>query len=269
MADRFLDRIHRGPLLLDAAMGTRLIQQGLKLKTDDPCLWNLTHPEGVLAIHLMDRLTAWPDAVFTNTFGANRRWLDRLGRGSDVAAVNQSGVELARGTGRHFVIGSIGPTASDEPKALREQAEILVGAGVDALALETYQFDQARVALKTLRGTNCPILVGLFDWPNDIGAAVAALLGAGADLVGLNCSADRDLIHRFLAATEAAGVPCWLKPATTEPGGAKLRRADFAEIAGRIRERGVDLIGGCCGTDATHLQAIRAAWNDEASGQRR
>ena len=45
---RFLAALDRGPVVLDAAMGTRLIARGLDLRSDDPSLWNLTHPAEVL-----------------------------------------------------------------------------------------------------------------------------------------------------------------------------------------------------------------------------
>src|SRR5829696_8699488 len=93
--DRFRAALARGPLLLDAAMGTRLMARGLDLAHDDPCLWNLDRPDEVLDIHRRD-LRAGSDAVLTNTFGANRLSLRRLGRSDQVAAINHRAVELAR-----------------------------------------------------------------------------------------------------------------------------------------------------------------------------
>ena len=139
----------RGLLVLDAAMGTRLIARGLDLSGDDPSLWNLSHPEVVRELHARD-VAAGSDAVVTNTFGANRHWLARYGRAGEVAAINRRAVELAReaaGPGR-FVLGSIGPTASEVPGAAREQAEALAGSGVDALLFETHTLEQAERALE-------------------------------------------------------------------------------------------------------------------------
>src|SRR4051812_16772915 len=123
------DRLHhamaRGLLVLDAAMGTRLIARGLDLTGDDPTLWNLSHPDEVRELHGRD-VAAGSDAVVTNTFGANRNWLARYGRAGDVAAINRRAVGLARETvgPDRFVFGSIGPTASEVPGAAREQAEV-------------------------------------------------------------------------------------------------------------------------------------------------
>src|SRR5581483_10567116 len=92
---KLAEALARGPILMDAAMGTRLIARGLDLAHDDPCLWCLDRPDEVLDIHRRD-VAAGADAVLTNTFGANRLTLDRLGRSADVVAINRRAVELAR-----------------------------------------------------------------------------------------------------------------------------------------------------------------------------
>src|SRR4051794_7638951 len=97
-------------------MGTRLLPLGLRLEDDDPCLWNLSHPDDVAAIHRRD-VAAGSQALLTNTFGANRAWLRRFGAAvGAVGAINRAAVDLARdasGPGR-FVLGDIGPTAADD-----------------------------------------------------------------------------------------------------------------------------------------------------------
>ena len=57
---------------------------------DDPCLWNLDRPEQVLDVHRRDA-RAGSRVLFTNTFGANRAWLARFGRGGDVGADQPGG----------------------------------------------------------------------------------------------------------------------------------------------------------------------------------
>jgi 5-methyltetrahydrofolate--homocysteine methyltransferase len=77
----------RQVLVLDAGMGTRLLGRGLDLRRDDPRLWNLDRPDEVLAAHRLDA-GAGSNACLTNTFGANRAWLSRLGRLGDLGASN-------------------------------------------------------------------------------------------------------------------------------------------------------------------------------------
>ena len=76
-------------------MGTRLVRRGLDLRSDDPCLWNLTHPADVLDLHERD-VSAGSQVLFTNTFGANRFWLENFGRADALEAINRRAVALAR-----------------------------------------------------------------------------------------------------------------------------------------------------------------------------
>ena len=263
MIDQFHARLARGPILLDAAMGTRLLAQGLDLATDDPCRWTLTRPDLVVEVHRRD-VDAGSEALFTNTFGANRGWLKRWDGGQDVATINRKAVILARAAAgsERLVIGSIGPTATERAAWLREQAAALIDAEVDALVLETMTLDQALVALEILGQVGIPILVGLLAWPDPVAATIRRLADAGAAVVGANCFVDLALADRLLDAIEVIGdQPCWLKPAAGLPGGPSLTLGDFTTLAWRVaRLPTPGLLGGCCGTTAAHLAAIRQAW---------
>ena len=117
------------------------------------CRWGLTcgrtiRHSGTSAVRpTFWRFTAatWrpaPDAIFTNTFGANRFWLNRFGQGDAIESINRRAAGLAReaaGPGR-FVIGDIGPTAARRQGSRSSRRQVLVDAGVDALILETYSF---------------------------------------------------------------------------------------------------------------------------------
>ncbi|MFO0950467.1 MAG: homocysteine S-methyltransferase family protein [Isosphaeraceae bacterium] len=140
-----------GPVVLDAAMGTRLVARGLDLASSDPCLWVLDRPDDVREIHRRD-VAAGADGVTTDTFGAHRAWLDRFGRAEDVARVNRRAVEIAREAAGPFrlVLGSVGPAASAHPRDLAEQVDLLSDAGVDALLFETLRPDEAVTILSVL-----------------------------------------------------------------------------------------------------------------------
>jgi 5-methyltetrahydrofolate--homocysteine methyltransferase len=247
----FRGALRRGLVLLDAAMGTRLLESGLRLEDDDPCLWNLTHPDAVLTLHRRDA-AAGAEAVVTNTFGANRQALARLGRGTDaeVAVINQAAVALARaalGPGG-LVVGDLGPTA---------------------LLFETHRLDQAEAALDQLDRAACvrvtvPRLVSLIAWPDDPGAAVARLVARGAEAVGANCQdgmAEALVLAERLR--EATALPLIVKPAAGRPGGPLDGPREFATAVSRLKALAPVLVGGCCGTTERHLAAVRSAWYDE------
>ncbi len=257
----------RGPLVLDAAMGTRLISRGLDLSGDDPALWNLSHPGVVRVLHARD-VAAGSDAVVTNTFGANRIWLARYGRAEDVAAINRRAVGLAReaaGPGR-FVLGSIGPTASEVPDASREQAEALADSGVDALLFETHRMEDAERALEQVEGTvSLPLLVCLLDWPPSPAEPARRLAGLGAAALGANCQLGMEPALRLAVALHrATDLPLILKPGAGLPGESPASPESFARALPELVALGARLIGGCCGTTEAHVAALRSAsppWN--------
>jgi methionine synthase I (cobalamin-dependent) len=263
---RFLAALEREILVLDAGMGTRLCARGLDLGRDDPCLWNLDRPDDVLDVHRRDA-AAGCHAVFTNTFGANRAWLERFGRRDDVEAINRAGVDLARRSvgPSGFVVGDIGPSSVDQPGAASEQAAVLADAGVDALVFETFEFESASAALEELRtmpgAAPVPVIVSLWRWPDAVEDAARRLVDAGADVIGINCRpamSDALALVQRLAGTVAC--PLMVKPgvAAGDPEWASTPSA-FADAVPALIEHNVRLIGGCCGTTEAHVAAVAAA----------
>jgi 5-methyltetrahydrofolate--homocysteine methyltransferase len=267
---RFRAALTRGFLLLDAAMGTRLLALGLRLDGDDPCLWNLDHPDAVASIHRAD-VMAGAGALLTNTFGANRAWLARLGRcdASPVAAINRAAVALARGASNPgvLVFGDIGPTAVDGgPGVVAEQAGALIGAGADALVFETHRLDRALAALADLDAATrarVPLVVSLLDWPDPPDGAIARLADLGASAIGGNCQDGMvpalALARRLRAATD---LPLVVKPSAGLPGGAWHGPEAFARAVPDLRRLAPVLVGGCCGTTEAHVAALLAAGYD-------
>jgi methionine synthase I (cobalamin-dependent) len=252
------------PMLLDAAMGTRLSARGLDLSRQDPSLWNIEAPEVVRAIHESDR-AAGSDAVFTNSFGIH------LATVPDAVAdrINTASVELARAaigtTG--FVIASLGPRQSWRKQDLR-QVDILLENGVDALALETARPEEVSAALGAIRGrTELPILVSVFARPErDFWRKVE---DAGADGVGVNCLSDFGEIRAILEdAGRAVTLPLLVKPSAGLPGDAPVSPETLANQARTWLDRGARLIGGCCGTTERHVGALRTALDAKEPGFR-
>jgi 5-methyltetrahydrofolate--homocysteine methyltransferase len=133
------------PLLLDGAMGTQLDAMGLPMSGD----MNLSHPDAVAAIH-RQYIESGCDLVTTNTFTANRLYVETHALNLDVRAVNLAGVTLARSaaTPKHYVLGDIGSigqllapygkyTETQFFDAFKEQALLLAEAGADGFIVET------------------------------------------------------------------------------------------------------------------------------------
>jgi methionine synthase I (cobalamin-dependent) len=263
-ATRLLDALERGPLVLDAAMGTRLLARGLDLRRDDPCLWNLDRPQDVLDVHRLD-VRAGARVLLTNTFGANAAWLGRRG---DLELINVSGASLAWGGAAApsgFVLGDIGPSVAGLAGAAGEQAGILAGCGVDGLVLETFELPAALAALGEIRRTigsaAVPVLVSLWRWPEPVEDAARRLVDAGAAVVGLNCRPHvGEVLGLVRRLRRAVPCPILVKPgvAADDPASGSTPAA-FAAAVPALLEHGVRLLGGCCGTTEEHVAAIAAA----------
>ncbi len=201
----------------------------------------------------------------------------------------QAADAASRRTGqRRWVLGSMGPgtklptlghidyaTVRD---GFQANAEGLLTGGADALLVETTQdllqtkaaVLGARRAMDTL-GTDVPLLVsmafettGTMLLGSEIGAALTALEPLGIDMIGLNCStgpAEMTEHLRHLARHSRipllcmpnAGLPVLTKDGAHFPLGPE-GLADAQETF--VREYGVSLVGGCCGTTPEHLRRL-------------
>ncbi len=258
-----------GPILCgDSGMGRRLIDRGLDIHQDDSALWNRSRPEVIVACH-RDDLRAGAQVLTTNTFGANTRWLTRFGQAdrATVTMLNRRAVELAREATNKatpvLIAGNIGPTAVDqEGRAIREQAEVLVDAGVDLILVETLSVIQTEPALAHLRVVveSLPVVLTCYDWPAAHTDSVRRLADRGVAGLGLNCvdgpGSSFDTLKRL---AEATIVPLVCQPNAGLPGQAIRPPSVWAEAVPKWMAFGVQLMGGCCGTGPEHVEAIRLA----------
>ncbi|MFD6424428.1 methionine synthase [Streptomyces sp. NPDC060198] len=197
--------------------------------------------------------------------------------------------EFTASTGQQrWVLGSMGPgtklpTLGHAPytqlrEGFQQNAEGLISGGADALIVETTQdllqtkaaILGARRAMETL-GSDLPLVVSLaFETTgtmllgSEIGAALTALEPLGVDMIGLNCStgpAEMSEHLRYLTRHSRipllcmpnAGLPVLTKDGAHFPLGPE-GLADAQETF--VREYGLSLVGGCCGTTPEHLRQV-------------
>lgn len=152
MQHPFLERLGRGPILGDGAMGTMLHVHGAAL---DQCVeaLNLSQPDWVRDVHLA-YIKAGAEVLQTNTFAASRPRLLDFNLGEKVREINFRGVKLAREareiSGQAvFIAGSVGPLgkrvrrggkldAVAAEAAFADQIAALWEAGADLIVLETF-----------------------------------------------------------------------------------------------------------------------------------
>jgi 5-methyltetrahydrofolate--homocysteine methyltransferase len=282
----FHERLAGRILRLDGAIGTELHRRGLP---DGVCpeAWALAHPEVVRALHRA-YFAAGADAVYTCTFGANRRKLAEFGLEGRVGELNEGLARLAREAAPPggLVVGDIGPTGDFvEPfgelgfeaavAIFREQVAGLVRGGVDLLVIETMMdIQEARAALLAARECgDLPTMVSmtfaedgrtLNGTPPEAAAITLQALGAAA--VGCNCSlGPRGMLPLVRALKEVATVPVLAKPNAGLPmlvGGETvfdMSAEEFATFAPEFAAAGVNLLGGCCGTSPEFIAGMAAA----------
>ncbi|KAB1989347.1 methionine synthase [Streptomyces triticiradicis] len=194
----------------------------------------------------------------------------------------------ARDGRQRWVLGSIGPgtklptlghvsygTLRD---GFQANAEGLLAGGADALIVETTQ-DLLQTKSSVLgahrameaTGVRVPLLVsmafettGTMLLGSEIGAALTALEPLGIDMIGLNCStgpAEMSEHLRYLTRHSRipllcmpnAGLPVLTKDGAHFPLDAE-GLADAQENF--VRDYGLSLIGGCCGTTPEHLRQV-------------
>src|SRR3954471_16907045 len=256
---------------------------------------NVTRPDVVRAVH-RGYLEAGADAVETNTFGANLANLAEYDIAERISELAEAGARLARETAdeftesgrRRYVLGSVGPgtklptlghvTFAALRDAYLEQVRGLLAGGVDAVIVETCQdVLQAKSAIlgakraMAAEGRRVPIVAhvtvettGTMLLGSEIGAALTALEPLGVDLIGLNCATGpAEMSEHLRTLSKHARIPLSVMPNAGLPvlgkRGAEypLTPDELAEaLSGFVRDYGLRLVGGCCGTTPAHVRAV-------------
>ena len=294
-----LERIAAGEVLIaDGAMGTLLLERGLAPGAC-PESFNLSHPEILEEIARLYR-HAGAEILQTNTFGGSPLKLARYGLDGETEAVNRAAVAAVRRVAgpRAYVSGSCGPCGrmlkpygDTDPAVIgasfERQLRALAEAGVDLFCIETMtDLAEAVLAVRAAKAVAPAIPVmttmtfdrtrrGFFTiMGNGIAPAAAALVEAGADLVGSNCGngieAMVEIAREFRRSTDRplviqsnAGLPEMVDGVAVYPETPEF----MAAHARALLAIGISVLGGCCGTTPAHIAAFKAMVRD-ATGRR-
>ncbi|MGH4022180.1 MAG: methionine synthase [Pseudonocardiaceae bacterium] len=259
---------------------------------------NVTRPDVVRGIH-REYLEAGADAVESNTFGTNLPNLGEYDIADRIAELAERGAVLAREVAdefggvrsEKFVLGAVGPgtklpTLGHAPFAELRDAYVeccrgLLAGGADAILVETSQdLLQTKASViaahraMAAEGVAVPIIchvtvetTGTMLLGTEIGAALTALEPLGVDLIGLNCATGpAEMSEHLRQLSRHARIPLSVMPNAGLPQlGAQgavypLTPDELAEaMVTFVREFGVQLVGGCCGTTPEHITAVRDA----------
>ena len=290
----FADTLRREISVADGAMGSMIARS---LPPEAPAAMarsllqvNLSHPEIVQNIHLA-YIGAGARIITTNTFGASRARLQRLGLGDSSDAVVSEAVKIARSArdaaGRPvWIAGSISPLdadwlldsnpgAAEQVRQFQEQAAILLDRGVDLLLLETYsRLDELLLAIGALRALSAtvPLVASMsFDEHGELAGGESAesagrriATTGSVQAIGVNCSlgpqASLSILEGLAHATD---LPLSIMPNAgfaQRVGGRVLypdmSRSYYESFARDALALGARIVGGCCGTTPEQIGVI-------------
>ena len=288
----FLSLLESGcPILSDGAMGTLLHARGVNYEECFDAL-NLSNPALVAEIH-REYIEAGAQIIQTNTFGANRYKLSRVGLEGEITRINTAGVDLARRVVMAsdkpvLIAGDIGPLGirlapfgrvkpEQAREAFAEQITALDQAGVDLLIIETMSdLLEINEAIQAAHETapHLPVIASMTFTRDDLTVlgdnptqVAKSLKAAGVTVIGVNCSGGPSQILRILKQMRAAapGMRFSAMPNAGWPeqiGGRIMYSAApdyFGEYAVAFWDAGTSIIGGCCGTTPQHIAAMAKA----------
>ena len=162
------------PHLMDGAMGTILLSQGLNLNSCFELL-NLTEPQRILKIH-ESYVQAGAQVLVTNTFGANPIRLRFHGVLSSLEKINRTGVRLAKKAAQgRFVLASIGPlgikriSQREKMSLFQKQVRALEKEKPDGYLIETMvSLEEAKSAVDAVRLISKRPIITCMTFPKKI-----------------------------------------------------------------------------------------------------
>ncbi len=207
--------------------------------------------------------------------------------GAEIARESAEKYEKKDGRMR-WTLGSMGPgtklpslghtTYDHLKKTFALQAKGLILGGADAFMVETSQdLLQTKAAINGCRvamvetDTRLPLFVevtvettGTMLMGSEINAALTALEPLGIDMIGLNCATGpQEMSEHLRQLSQHAEIPVMVMPnaglpvLTATGASYPLSPEDLATAHEQfVKEFGLSLVGGCCGTTPEHLGAV-------------
>ena len=275
-------------ILIDGATGTEVERRGVP-QLDHA--WNgggaLSHPDIVRQVH-QDYIEQGAQIIISNTFGNNRHAMADAGLEEQFEIFNRRGVDLAveARTKMHamdvLVAGGISnwswtgnhPKSDELFDSVLLQAQTMSDAGADLLMLEMMvDIERMLVTLDAAQGSGLPVWAGLSCKPDEEGVmcllkgekltdCLAALEDKNIAVINIMHSeveyidACLDVLQEHWSGVTGVYAHTgkiidtkWQFDDTISPN-------DYALAAKGWLERGVQVIGGCCGIRAEHIGAV-------------
>jgi 5-methyltetrahydrofolate--homocysteine methyltransferase len=258
----------------------------------------VSKPAAVEKVH-SDYFAAGSDVVETNTFGSTPIVLAEYGLAERAYEITLANAQIAKRVAREFstpdrprfVAGSMGPTTKlpslghirfrDMADAYKVQARAMLAGGVDLLCVETAQdMLQMKTALVGLFEAfaelrkRVPVIasvtietMGTMLLGTEISAALVTLEPFDIDVIGVNCATGpKEMSDHIRVLAGSSPKPVFVMPNAGLPenvGGYaryKLTPEEFTRYLSHfVKDLGVSVVGGCCGTTREHIRQLAEA----------
>lgn len=296
MEKTLLEKLQEGTIIMDGAMGTYYAKKNGN--SNEMAEWaNMNNPELVVAIH-KEYMEAGATIIRTNTFAVNSVVLE-IDKEEQKALIKK-GYQLAKQAVTEFnktknspvyIAADIGPIPVHAERTREEViceyksiCNVFLEEGADIFLFETFsQIDVLKEVVFYIKEMNANACIITNFCVNKNGYTMAGIQGnkllkevmnmEEISICGFNCGIGSGHMYQFLQSVEFpvnkriavlpnAGYPEQLYTRMIFNNNIRY----FTENMSRIKQLGVSIIGGCCGTTPEYIKALQEACsNDQIS----
>lgn len=270
--------LKNGVIIADGAMGTRIMKLGVNLKETPSELLNIKKPELIEKIH-REYIESGANLIISNTFMCNI--INAKRNNYNLEEIIEAGISIAKkACGYHGLVAlDIGPLSyyieendSSFKEIVYENTERIINASKDKFDLVIFEtlgsLKEGEFAVKKAKTLTDKKVICSFtlaykkDIPNFIKNMVSTLEPLGVDALGINCTGYEEILMALDILKENTNLPIMIKANLGIPKkvGEELiyeqTPEEFKNLSKRALEKGVNIIGGCCGTTPEYIRAI-------------
>lgn len=270
--------LKNGVIIADGAMGTRIMELGVNLKETPSELLNIKKPELIEKIH-REYIESGANLILSNTFMCNI--INAKRNNYNLEKVIEAGISIAKkACGDHGLVAlDIGPLSyyieendSSFKEIVYENTERIINASKDKFDLVIFEtlgsLKEGEFAVKKAKTLTDKKVICSFtlaykkDIPNFIKNMVSTLEPLGVDALGINCTGYEEILIALDILKKNTNLPIMIKANLGIPKkvGEELvydkTLEEFKNLSKRALEKGVNIIGGCCGTTPEYIRAI-------------
>ena len=270
--------LKNGVIIADGAMGTRIMKLGVNLKETPSELLNIKKPELIEKIH-REYIESGANLIISNTFMCNI--INAKRNNYNLEEVIEAGIHIAKkACGDHGLVAlDIGPLSyyieendSSFKEIVYENTERIINVSKDKFDLVIFEtlgsLKEGEFAVKKAKTLTDKKVICSFtlaykkDIPNFIKNIVSTLEPLGVDALGINCTEYEEILMALDILKENTNLPIMIKANLGIPKkvGEEFvydkTLEKFKNLSKRALEKGVNIIGGCCGTTPEYIRAI-------------